>query len=217
MPVERIPDHVVQQHLIARRRQQQRIGAQFGQRNVTGARERMPIRHRHHQIVHPQSLHRQARAFDIASDQRKVDVTTEHRLDALIETLDDELDLDIEMLGTQLRYRGQRLLSERHVRRHPYAATGRPSRGRDHRFDAQHLPGEREHLRAQLGKPHGPGGPFDQLGPQLVLEPGNLMTDRRLRDEAALRRPAEAQLLGDSHEIRQLAKLHVSSIYAESR
>ena len=54
-------------------------------------------------------------------------------------------------------------------------------------------------------------------GGELVLEPGNLMTDRRLRDEAALRRPAEAQLLGHSHEIRQLAKLHVSSIYAESR
>src|SRR3546814_9523960 len=100
-------------------------------------------------------------AFNIAPDQREGDVATEYRLDALIETLDDELDIDIEMLGSQLRDRGQRLLSERHVRRHPHPATRCPCRSRDHRFDAQHLPGKREHLRAQLGQPHGPGGSFD--------------------------------------------------------
>jgi hypothetical protein len=57
---------------------------------------------------------------------------------------------------------------------------------------------------------HPSGRPDEQAGAQLVLEPADLAADRLLRDVQPLRRPGEAQLLGDRDEVAQGPDLEVT-------
>ena len=51
------------------------------------------------------------------------------------------------------------------------------------------------------GEPNVAGGAVEQRHPELTLEPADLLADRRLHDVQSLRRPPEAQLVGDGDEI----------------
>src|SRR5205085_5847784 len=64
-------------------------------------------------------------------------------------------------------------------------------------------------LDAALGAP-------EQRDPQLFLEQTHLVAERRLSDAGTAGRPGKVQLLGDSDEVTQLAKIH-SSIIAKKK
>lgn len=55
---------------------------------------------------------------------------------------------------------------------------------------------------------HAPRGPDEQHEPQLTLELPNRSRQRRLRHVQALGGPPKMQLLGDRHEVPQLAQLN---------
>ena len=68
------------------------------------------------------------------------------------------------------------------------------------RLDQEHRPGssQRDVVRAAV----------DEADAQLTFEPLHLLAQRRLDDVLPLRCPAEVQLLGQRHEIAELAQLH---------
>ena len=60
-----------------------------------------------------------------------------------------------------------------------------------------------------LGQPHVVGGALQQAHPKLPFQPLQLLAQRRLNDVFPGGRVAEVQLLGQSHEVAQLAQLHI--------
>jgi len=65
---------------------------------------------------------------------------------------------------------------------------------------------------ARLGDRDPPGGALHQREPDLLLEPADLLRQGGLGDVLARRRPREVLLVGERHEIAQLAKLHKLSL-----
>ncbi len=53
-----------------------------------------------------------------------------------------------------------------------------------------------------------PGGAFDKRQAQLILEPADLLGQRRLGDVLVGRRPREAQLFGERNQVPQLPQIH---------
>jgi hypothetical protein len=60
----------------------------------------------------------------------------------------------------------------------------------------------------RVGQRHAARRALQESDPELDLEPAQLLADRGLDDVQALGRAPEVQLLGDGHEVVQLAKLH---------
>ena len=69
-------------------------------------------------------------------------------------------------------------------------------------------PSQVEEHAAGLGQLHPAAGAVEDLYPQLLLEPPDLLAQCGLGDVLTLGRPPEVQLLSDSDEVPQLAQLH---------
>ena len=54
--------------------------------------------------------------------------------------------------------------------------------------------------------------PMEEADAEILLEPANLLTERRLRDVQALRGAPEVQLFRDGDEVTEVAKLHGRTI-----
>ena len=72
--------------------------------------------------------------------------------------------------------------------------------------------GSRDERLARLGDRDPAGRALDQGEPDLLLEPADLLRERRLGDVLARRRPREVLLFGERHEVAQLAKFHKQSL-----
>ena len=73
---------------------------------------------------------------------------------------------------------------------------------------SQDLPRLDQEHRPRSGQPHVVRAALDEADSQLTLEPLHLLAQRRLHDVLPLSRPAEMQLLGQRHEIAELAQFH---------
>ena len=76
----------------------------------------------------------------------------------------------------------------------------------------QDPPGAGDERPARLGDRDLPGGPLDQGQSHLLLEPANLLRQRRLGYVLARRGAREVLLVGERDEVAQLAKLHKLSV-----
>ena len=76
----------------------------------------------------------------------------------------------------------------------------------------QDPPGAGDERLTRLGDRHAPGRPLDQGEPDLLLEPADLLRERGLGDVLARGGPGEVLLVGERHEVAQLAKLHKQSL-----
>jgi hypothetical protein len=120
--------------------------------------------------------------------------------------LGDVLPEEGQHVGEDARVGGR--LDEPHAQP-PHLAQGGALRG------PQRAVGLGEHL-ADLAEEGAPGGgeldaaraAHEQLGAHLLLEVADLPAERRLGDVQPRGRPPEVQLLGDGHEVAEVAELH---------
>ena len=76
----------------------------------------------------------------------------------------------------------------------------------------QDPPRPRHEQLARVGQRHAPRRPLDQREADLVLQPPDLLRERRLGDVLARRRAREVALLRERDEIAQLAQFHSYSL-----
>ena len=76
----------------------------------------------------------------------------------------------------------------------------------------QHASRTLDHFRAGRRQRHALGLPLDECHAQVTLELADLGGERRLADGAALGRPAEMPLVGQRHEVAEVAEIHVSML-----
>ena len=74
-------------------------------------------------------------------------------------------------------------------------------------------PARARHQRPpRLGHRHPPGGALDQRQANLLLEAADLLRESGLGDVLARRGAGEVLLVGQGHQVAQLAKLHKQSL-----
>ena len=144
--------------------------------------------------------------------QRDVGVTGGHGVHAVGKTLDDELDVQVRMKFAHVCDGVQRLSGEAHVSGDPDPGSWVACDGVGHRFEAEDLLRDGHESRSCRGKANGSGRAFEECRAKLLLQSGDLMADRRLRDEAALGSATEAQFLAHDEEVLELAEVHEDSL-----
>ena len=125
-----------------------------------------------------------------------------------------QLDLDLGAAAAEALHdpgddREQRRADEAHPQ--PAGLSGVDAPGGGHRDVelGQHRPGVAQERLAGGGQLDPAAGAVQQPAAELLLEPADLLAQRRLGDVQAGRGAAEVQLLGDGDEVTQLAKFHV--------
>jgi hypothetical protein len=73
---------------------------------------------------------------------------------------------------------------------------------------AQHLPRRGDQLAARRAEDDTPADPVEQWDPELPLEVGDRLRQRRLGDVQVLGRPAEAVVIHDGQEVLELPRVH---------
>ncbi len=96
-------------------------------------------------------------------------------------------------------------------------AAGFPARGPNRGLDCfvdrgQDRPAARRQLHARGGEVDLAGGPLEQRRADFVLEPLDLLSQRRLRDVQQFGCPVEVQLLGEHRERPQASQFHARAL-----
>ena len=173
----------------------------------------MPGRqHRHRPLAQHHLGAHLGELLDRRADQADVDDTGADQPQLLDGRPLVQLDLDVRGGGAEALHdpgddRQQRRADE--VDPQPAGLPGvDPPRGLNGAVElCQQLPGVAQERLARRGQLHPPSGAGQQLAAELVLELADLLAQRRLGDVQPGGRAAEVQLLGDGHEVAQLAQL----------
>jgi hypothetical protein len=73
---------------------------------------------------------------------------------------------------------------------------------------AQHLAGRLHELASGRAENHRAADPVEQLDPELALEVGDGLGQRRLREVQVLCRPPEPVVIDDGQEVLELPRIH---------
>ena len=214
---ERRVDDAVQQDLLAPWWQQQRVLRELVETDAVPPGQRMSARCGDDEVLHPEAVDGHPVVDQLTPDQCDVDVAGHHRVDALGEVLQHELDLDVGPFLPDRGDRGECALGERHVR-------GQSDAGRafaDHRpgtvGEFEDLFGDGEQAPAGLGDRDRPRRPLEQRHPEIALEAGDLMADGRLGHVQPFGGAGEAEVPADRHECGELSQLHPGSLAIDRR
>ena len=77
--------------------------------------------------------------------------------------------------------------------------------------------GKRQQAGGGLGRQDRSCGALEEFDREVAFETGDLVADRRLRDETPLGRAAEAEFLAHGDEVGDLTKFHVVSLFMTDR
>ena len=189
--------------------------AQLGHPKLAAPRVPMVLREHRDKLLGEQLVQTQAVALNPLGDrqERQVERVVAQHLGQLLARLLADRQLDPGVALVEHRQRQRDVDRPHGVHRADVDAPAlHPLEGRElgrRRFDFhEDSPRACDQQPAGVGDRHLAGGPFDERHPELLLEPLDLLRERRLCDVFSRRRAREMALVGERDQVPELPKIH---------